>query len=161
MKSFFFYGRIQKSFVQISQANKHLFQWCHDASVKDKKKSNKEEHLRMLFWNGFGVSWQKRKLLEHDVTEQTASLVLLLMFWVIFMKIYITSRHAVEEMWNQINKSGMSMFPVVKVPDMHQRRRNEIREPKKNVSLFLISLNKADEDARGGTSNSNLHRPSI
>lgn len=160
MKCFFFYGRIQKSFVQNSQANKHLFQWCHDASVKDKK-NNKEEHLWMLFWNGFGVFWQNRNLLEHDVAEQTASLVLLLMFWLIFMKIYITSRHAVEEMQNQINKSGMSMFPVVKVPDMHQRRRNEIREPKKNVSLFLISLNKADEDACGRTSNSNLRRPFI
>lgn len=39
------------------------------------------------------------------------------------------------------------MFPVVKVPDMHQGRRNEIREQKKNVSLFLISLKEADEDA--------------
>lgn len=37
-----FYGRIQKSFVQNSQANKHLFQWCHDASVKDLKKTAKK-----------------------------------------------------------------------------------------------------------------------
>lgn len=48
------------------------------------------------------------------------------------------------------------MFPVVKVPDVHQRRRNEIREQKKIVSLFLIRLNEADEGRGGRTSNSTL-----
>lgn len=50
------------------------------------------------------------------------------------------------------------MFPVVKVPDMHQRRRNEIREQKKIVSLFLISSNKADEGRGGRASHSTLHK---
>lgn len=50
------------------------------------------------------------------------------------------------------------MFPVVKVPDVHQRRRNEIREQKKIVSLFLIRLNEADEGRGGRTSNSTLHK---
>lgn len=49
------------------------------------------------------------------------------------------------------------MFPVVKVPDMHQRRRNEVRE-QKIVSLFLISLNENDEGTGGRTSISTLHK---
>lgn len=50
------------------------------------------------------------------------------------------------------------MFPVVKVPDMHQRRRNEIREQKKIINLFLISLNQAEEGTGRKTSNSTLHK---
>lgn len=44
----------------------------------------------------------------------------------------------------------------MKVPDAHQRRRNEIRAQQKNAGLFSVSVNEADEDERGGTSSFDL-----
>lgn len=134
----------------------HLFQWCHDASVKDLKKKTTKKNICECY---FGMV-----LVSFDRTETCWSM---------------TWQNRLHH-WFCCWCSGWSSWRSTSPPDM-QWKRCKIRltrvgcqcfllwrfqtcirgEEMRLESLFLISLNKVDEDACGRTSNSNLRRPFI